>query len=163
MRLPAHLLLGVILIVVESSVLSFLPIEFFKPDFGIPFVIYITLFLGPQHGLLAAVLFGLLQEMLSSAPAGSVIFTKLAIFVIITFLRNKLYIDSKYSFSYICSGFVLLESFLFIALSFLSKGETANILNVMFYTVPNAIFTGFLSIFIFSFMQYLDMKFLIRE
>ena len=62
-----------------------------------------------------------------------------------------------------CSGFVVLESFLFLTLSLLSKGETGNILNVMFYTVPNAIFTGFLSILIFAFMEYLDMKYLSRE
>jgi rod shape-determining protein MreD len=163
MRLPVYLLLGIILTILESSLLSFLPIEFFKPDFGIPLIIYTTLFLGPLAGLLSALLLGLVQEILSNAPAGSILFTKLSIFLITAFLKNKLYIDSKYSFSYICSGFVVLESFLFLALSLLSKGETTNILNVLFYTIPNAIFTGFLSIFIFSLIEYLDMKYLSRE
>lgn len=163
MRLPVYILLGIILVVIESSALSFLPIEFFKPDFGTPLIIYTTLFLGPQAGLAAAVLLGLVQEILSNAPSGSILFTKLSIFIVVTFLKNKLYIDSKYSFAYICSGFVVLESFLFLALSLLSKGETANILNVMFYTIPNAIFTGFLSIFIFSFIEYLDTKLMGRE
>jgi rod shape-determining protein MreD len=163
MRLTIYLLLGIILVVVESSALSFLPFEFFKPDFGTPLIIYTTLFLGPQAGLVTALLLGLLQEILSNAPSGSILFTKLSLFIITTFLKNSLYIDSKYSFAYICSGFVVLESFLFLTLSLLSKGETANIVNVLFYTVPNAIFTGFLSIFIFSFIEYLDTKILGRE
>jgi rod shape-determining protein MreD len=163
MKLSVCLFMGIVLMILESSVLSFLPLDFFKPDFGVPLIIYTTLFLGPLAGLLSAIVLGLIQEVLSNAPAGSVLFTKLSIFIICTFLRNKLYIDSKYSFSYVCSGFVVLESFLFLTLSLLSKGETGNILNVMFYTIPNAIFTGFLSIFIFAFIEYLDLKFLSRE
>ena len=163
MKLSICLFLGIVLMILESSVLSFLPMDFFKPDFGIPLVIYTTLFLGPPAGLLTAVVLGLMQEVLSNAPAGSILFTKLSILIICTFLRNKLYIDSKYSFSYVCSGFVVLESFLFVTLSLLSKGETGNIVNVMFYTIPNAIFTGFLSFFIFALIEYLDMKFLSRE
>lgn len=163
MRLSITVLLGIVLIVVESSALSFLPIEFFKPDFGTPLILYATLFLGPQAGLLTAILLGLLQEILSNAPPGSILFTKLSLFVITVFLRNKLYIDSKYSFAYISSGFVVLESFLFLTLSLLSKGETGNIVNVMLYTIPNAIFTGFLSLFLFTFIEYVDTKILGRE
>ena len=163
MRLSIYILIGLTLIVVESSALSFLPIDFFKPDFAIPLIIYTTLFLGPPAGLVTALLLGLAQEILSSAPAGSILFTKLSIFVIFTFLKNKLYIDSKISFACICGGVVVLESFLFLALSLLSKGDTASIINVMFYTIPNAIFTGFLSLFVFSLITYLDMKYLGRE
>jgi rod shape-determining protein MreD len=163
MKLPVCIFIGIILMVLESSVLSLLPMDFFKPDVGVPLVIYATLFLGAPAGLLTAIVLGLAQEVLSNAPAGSILFTKLSIFIISIFLRNKLYIDSKYSFSYVCSGFVVVESFLFLTLSLLSKGETGNILNVIFYTIPNAIFTGFLSILIFAFMEYLDMKYLSRE
>lgn len=162
-RLPLYLLIGISLITIESSALSLLPIEFFKPDLGIPLIIYTTLFLGPPAGLIASLVLGLVQEILSNAPAGSILFTKLSIFLIASFLKSKIYIDSKYSFSSICSGFVILESFLFLVLSLLSKGETSNIVNVTFYTIPNAIFTGFFSIFIFSFIGHLDTKFLGRE
>jgi rod shape-determining protein MreD len=162
-RLPVYMLIGISMITVESSVLSLLPIEFFKPDLGMPLIIYTTFFLGPPAGLITSVILGLAQEILSNSPGGSILFTKLSIFLIASFLKSKLYVDSKYSFACICSGFVILESFLFLALSLLSKGETSNIVNVMFYTIPNAIFTGFLSIFIFSFIGYLDMKYLIRE
>jgi hypothetical protein len=58
---------------------------------------------------------------------------------------------------------VVVESFLFLVLSLLSKGELKNVMNVFFYIIPNAIFTGFISIFIFSMIEYLNMRFLSRE
>jgi len=158
-----YVLTGVILLMLDSSLLSLFPIEFFKPDLGIPLIIYTTLFLGPQSGLFTALVIGLFQEVLSNSPNGSMIFTEVSIFLLATFLKSKLYIDSKYSFSYICSGFVLVKSFLFLTLSLLSKGETRNLINVAFYTIPNAVFTGFVSIFIFYLMEHLSSRLLNRE
>ena len=88
MRLPVYIFIGIILMVLESSVLSLLPMDFFKPDFGVPLVIYATLFLGAPAGLLTAVVLGLVQEVLSNAPAGSILFTKLSIFIIAGFLKK---------------------------------------------------------------------------
>jgi hypothetical protein len=163
MKISVYILTGIILLIIESSLLSFFPVEFFKPDLGMPFIIYTTFFLGPLPGFITSLLISLFQEILSNTPHGSIIFTKLSIFLLATFFKSKLYIDSKYSFSYICGGSVFVESFLFLALSVLSKGETRNIVNVIFYTIPNAIFTGFVSIFIFSLIEYLNMKFFSRE
>jgi rod shape-determining protein MreD len=163
MKSSIYVLMGVIVTILDSSLLSLFPIEFFKPDLGIPFIIYTTLFLGPQSGLFAALIIGLFQEILSNSPNGSMIFTEISIFLLATFLKNKLYIDSKYSFSYICSGFVVVKSFLFLMLSILSKGETKDVINVIFYTIPNAVFTGFVSIFIFYLMEHLNSRLLSRE
>ena len=156
MKISVHILVGIMLITIESSLLSFFPVEFFKPDVGIPFIIYTTLFLGLRPGFIASLLIGLFQEVLSNSPNGSIIFTKVSIFLLATFLKRKLYIDSKYSFAYICSVFVVVESFLYLILSILSKGETKDFMNIMFYIIPNAIFTGFISFFIFSLMGYLQ-------
>ncbi|MCX5813262.1 MAG: hypothetical protein NT178_12070 [Proteobacteria bacterium] len=163
MKISVYILTGIILLTIESSLLSFFPVEFFKPDLGMPFILYTTFFLGPLPGLITSIFISLFQEILSNAPHGSIIFTKLSIFLLATFMKSKLYIDSKYSFSYICGGLAVVESFLFLALSVLSKGEISNIINVIFYTIPNAIFTGFVSIFIFSLIESLNMKFLSRE
>ncbi len=163
MKTSSYILLSIILMISESALSSFFPAEFFKPDVGIPFIIYITLFLGPETGFIATLVISLFQEVLSNTPPGSMIFTKISIYLLITFLRGKLFIDSKYSFSYICGGSVVAESFIFIVLSLLSKGEIKNVMNVLFYIIPNAIFTGFVAIFIFSFVEYINMKFLSRE
>jgi rod shape-determining protein MreD len=163
MKVLVYLIIATLLAVLESSMVSFVPFEFFKPDLGIPFIIYTTLFLGPHAGLITALVVGLLQEMLSAAPSGSMLFTKVSIFVITAFVSNKLYIDSKYSFAYVCSGSVVLESLLFLVLSFVSKGESGNVINVLLYLLPNAISTGFCSIFIFSLIEGINARYLERE
>ncbi len=163
MKVAIYTFLGLLLLLAESSLLSFIPVEIFKPDLGVPLVIYTTLFLGPQAGIIATLFIGFMQEGLSAAPHGSILFVKIAIFLIATFLKKKLYIDSKFSFAFVCSGFVVLESLLYITLSLLAKGETRNALNILFYTIPNAVFTGFIGIFIFSFIEYLNVRYLDRE
>jgi hypothetical protein len=78
-------------------------------------------------------------------------------------MKKQLYIDSKYSFAAVCSGAVIVESFLFLTLSVLGKGEAGNVYNILYYAVPNAIFTGFVSIFIYSLLEYLNTAYLDRE
>jgi len=158
-----YLAIGLVLTTFEATFLNVLPIDFFKPDLGIPFVIYSTFFLGPQAGLITSVFIGLMQEIVSSSPSGSLLFTKVAIFIISVFMRNKIFIDSKYSFSFVCSGAALVESFLFLALTFLARGESRDAFNVAFYSIPNAIFTGFLSLLLFSLIGFLNVRYLNRQ
>lgn len=158
-----YLVIGLILTTFESTFLNILPIDFFKPDLGIPFVIYTTFFLGPQAGLITSVFIGLMQEIVSSSPSGSLLITKVSIFVISVFMRNKLFIDSKYSFSFVCSGAVLVESFLFLVITFLARGESRDAFNIVFYSIPNAIFTGFVSLLLFSLIGYLNVRYLDRQ
>jgi rod shape-determining protein MreD len=162
-KVITYLVMGLILTTFEATFLNILPIDFFKPDLGIPFVVYSTFFLGPQAGLITSVFIGLMQEIASTAPSGSLLFTKVSIFVIGMFMRNKIFIDSKYSFSFVCSGAVLVESFLFLALTFLARGESRDAFNIAFYSIPNAIFTGFLSLPLFSFIGFLNVRYLNRQ
>ena len=94
-RKAACLAFGVFLMIFESSLSSFLPLELAKPDLGVPFIIYGTFFLSPAEGLLAAVLFGFTQEVLSNSPAGALLFTNVALLLSCIFLKNRLYIESK--------------------------------------------------------------------
>jgi rod shape-determining protein MreD len=149
------LALGLFLIAFESAFFSFLPIEFAKPDLAVPFIVYAVFFLGPVEGLIASVLFGFSQELLSAAPPGSMVFTKVAVFLGSSFLRHHLYIESRYTFSLLSTGFVIFESIVFVALGVIAKGELRNIFNVSLYTLPTAVFTGMLSLPIYSLLQHL--------
>ena len=163
MKASIYILTCLLLMIIESAMFLVFPVEFFKPDIGIPFIIYTTIFLGPETGLVATLVISLFQEILSNAPQGSIIFTKTCAFILLIFLRGKVFIDSKYSFSYICGGYVLFESILFIIFSLLSRGELKNAINVLVYIIPNSVFTGFVSIFIFVLIEYLNKRFLQRE
>ncbi|MCX8023261.1 MAG: hypothetical protein N2745_10875 [Syntrophorhabdaceae bacterium] len=162
MKIGIFIISGICLLLLESSVLSWFSIELFKPDFSIPFILYMSLFMEPLQGLLGAFFLGLFQEGVSGSPHGSIIFTKLSVFLLAMFIKGKVYIDSKFYFSYICGCFSLFESTLYLFLFFLSKGETGNALNILFYAIPNGVFTGFFSIFIFSLLTYMNSKILLK-
>ena len=158
MRKALMLGFAMLLMILQSALFSFLPIEFSKPDIGVPCIIYATFFLSPIDGLATAVLVGFAQEMLSAAPHGALLFTKVFLFLSCVFLRSRLYIESQYLFAAISSSFVLLESVLFIALAFFGKGETGAIMTVMKFSVPNAIFTGILALFCFPVLERLKLR-----
>ena len=162
MRVLIYIIIGLICMLFESSLSSHISLDLFKPDFGIPLIIYVTFFMGPRAGFITTICLGFIQEGLSSAPTGSIMFVKISLFLITTFMKKQLYIDSKYSFALTCSAAVLLESFLFLSLSLLARGETNNMYNILFYAIPNAIFTGFVSIFIYSLIEYLNASYLDR-
>lgn len=162
MRKLACLAFGLFLLMGESSLFSFLPIELTKPDIGVPFIIYGTFFLSPAEGLVAAVLFGVFQEILLSGPPGALLFTNVGLLLSCLFLKSRLYIESRYTFSLVCAASVLVESLIFLALSLLSKGETKNFHNVLVFSFPVAIVTGFISLFMFKLFEHLKIRYLGR-
>jgi hypothetical protein len=158
MRKLFALAFAVFLMILQSSLFSFLPIEFSKPDIGVPCVIYATFFLSPVEGLLTALLVGFAQEILSVGPPGALIFTKVFLFLSCIFLRSQLYIESQFLFASISSSFVLLESILFIALAFFGKGEAGAIITVLKFSLPNAVLTGILALFFFPMFERLKLR-----
>lgn len=163
MKVFVYTIICLVCMLFESSISSRISMDLFKPDFAIPLIIYVTFFMGPRAGLIAVLCAGFMQEGLSNAPAGSIMFVMVSIFLITAFMKKQLYIDSKYSFAAVCSGAVILESFLFLVLSILGKGEAGNVYNILYYAVPNAIFTGFVSLFIYSVLEYLNAAYFDRE
>jgi len=152
------LALAVLLMILQSALFSFLPIEFSKPDVGVPYVIYATFFLSPADGLITAFLVGFSQEILSVGPHGALLFTKVFLFLSCIFLRSRLYIESQYLFASLSSAFVLLESVLFVALAFFGKGEAGTIMTVLKFCLPDAVVTGILALFLFPVFERLKLR-----
>jgi rod shape-determining protein MreD len=159
MRRIGCLAAGFFLIACQSSLFSFLPLEITKPDLVVPFIIYGVFFLTPFDGVVAAVLLGFFQELLSNAPPGSMLFTNMGLLLACMLLKSRLYIESRYTFSLVCAASVLFESLVFLALSLLAKGETKDILNVLLYSVPDAIVTGFISLFLFALFELFKVRY----
>jgi rod shape-determining protein MreD len=153
------LIFGLLLLICESSLFSFFSVELAKPDLGIPFIIYATFFLSPGQGLVVTIIFGFVQELLSGNPQGAVLFTKIGLLLCCLFLKSRLYIESRYTFSLVCAGAVLMQSSIFIVSSLLAKGETKNIINVLTYSLPNAIMTGFVSLFLFALFEQMQFRY----
>jgi rod shape-determining protein MreD len=150
--------LGLFLMICVSSLSSSLPLEMAKPDLGVPFIIYAIFFLSPVEGLAAAVLFGFTAEVLSASPKGGLLFTTVGLLLACVFLKKRLYIESRYTFGLVCAASVIMESATFAALSLIAKGETKYVHNVLVFAVPDAIVTGFVSLFMFDLFERLKIR-----
>ncbi|HVN95480.1 MAG TPA: hypothetical protein VMT62_03550 [Syntrophorhabdaceae bacterium] len=154
---------GLFLMLLQASISFHFSIDLFKPDFAIPLVIYVTFFMGAGPGFVTVLCVGFIEESLSIAPAGSIMFVLVSIFLITTFMKNKLYIDSRYSFAAVSSVAIVLESLLILMLSLLARGEAPNALHILLYAIPSALSTGLVSLFIYTFIEYLNAAYLDRE
>ncbi|OPY02013.1 MAG: rod shape-determining protein MreD [Syntrophorhabdus sp. PtaB.Bin047] len=163
MKTLVYIILGIALLIIEAVVSPHISLDVLKPELGMPIVLYVTFFLGARSGLVAAVCIGLTEESLSGAPGGSLLFTTIFIYLIAMAMRRKFFVDSKYSFAYLSSASAVVQSLLFLALTFFARGEAQGALNILFYTIPNAIVTGFVSILLFSLIEQLNESFLERS
>ena len=153
MRRIICLAFGIFLILCESSFFSFLPIELAKPDLARA-IHYL-------RGLLSlarrrpACRGGLRIHPGDTVkrPFGRHAFHQYRSASFLHLRESRLYIESRYIFSLVCAASVLFESLLFLALSLLSKGETKDIFNVLLYSVPDAIVTAFVALFMFGFLE----------
>jgi cell shape-determining protein MreD len=159
MRKIICLVIGFLLILCETSFFSLLPLEILKPNLAVPFIIYSLFFLPSVYSLFAALLFGFIQEFLSAGPAGALIFVNLALFLSCLLLKSRLFIESRYTFSLVCAASVLFQCFLYIVISLFAKGETKDIFNVLLYCLPDAIVTGFVSLFLFSMFENMKVRY----
>ncbi|OPY01582.1 MAG: rod shape-determining protein MreD [Syntrophorhabdus sp. PtaB.Bin184] len=163
MKTLVYIILGIVLLLIETVISPHVSLDVLKPELGLPIVLYATFFLGARSGLVAAVCIGLAEESLSAAPGGSLLFTTIFIYLIAVVMRRKFFVESKYSFAYLSSASVVVQSLLFLALTFFARGEANGALNILFYTIPNAIVTGFVSILLFSLIEQLNETFLERN
>lgn len=155
----ACLVLAVLLLFAESAFFSFFPIEIAKPDITLPFIIYAIFFLSPAEGLVTAALLGFGQEVLCGNPMGAILFTKVGLFLCCIFLKSRLYIESKHTFSLLCAASVLIESLIYLALALVAKGEVKDVVNVMVYSIPDAILTGFVSYFLYDLLERFHLRY----
>jgi rod shape-determining protein MreD len=162
MKTLVYIILGIVLLLMETVISPHFSLDVLKPELGLPIVLYTTFFLGARSGLVAAVCIGLVEESLSAAPGGSLLFTIIFIYLIAVVMRRKFFVESKYSFAYLSSASVVVQALLFLALTFFARGEARGALNILFYTIPNAIVTGFVSILLFSLIEQLNETFLER-
>ena len=156
MNILIYALIGFFLISIESGIMAILPLELFKPDMAIPFIVYPVFFAEAHVGLCISLVLGLFQELFSGAPPGALVFTKVSIFLATMGLKNRFYIESKYGFSCLCGAAIIFESALYLVLALIAKGDTKDLFIVSFYAIPNAIFTGFIGFLIFPLLRKLN-------
>lgn len=88
-----YFLVGILLMIVQTSILPRLPFLNYMYDLLIPIVIHASIFGSMGEGLGIALLFGMLMDNISGAPAGFFLTFYVWIFFVVRYLKILLHVD----------------------------------------------------------------------
>lgn len=145
MRVALTVLLLLLLMVLLSSLSALSPIKLFKPDLCVPIIIFSCTFVDPAISFFLSIASGLLEEALSSAPSGSMLFTKISLFLAILFVQKRIYVATQEGFLLLSALSPSFQVMLFFLLSAISLGETKNLSHFLFCLIPDTAATALVS------------------
>ncbi len=113
MRMALFFFLGLMLIALQTAVISGLPPIMAFYDLIIPFVVYFSLFRRFSSGLLLVLVIGFTVDMLSGAPNGMYLTLFLVIFLLFRNVAVYFHASSTVFFTFCTAAGVLLENLFF--------------------------------------------------
>lgn len=133
----------------QSVVFHHLSFDFLKFDSVLPFLVYLTFFRNLGLAFFYTLVFSLIQEGFSICPPGLFVFTKTFVFLMCILLKERFFIESKYTFGIVCAGFYIVETLIILVLSLFKLESASGIVCFLLYLVPNAALTGLFSIVLY--------------
>lgn len=121
MRYVFYLILGIILVGLQTTVLSELPDIIHFYDILIPFVIYFSLFRGFPAGLSVVLVIGFFMDMVSGAPNGVYMATFMLVFLMFRNITAYFHARETVLFTICTAVGVVIESLIFNALLMFSE------------------------------------------
>ncbi len=149
------LLAGILLLIVQTTWLSLLPIQRIRPDFLLIFTLYLAFLFPPTLGGILAFLMGYLMDLFSGNALGFYAFSRTLVFFVAQFFKGRFYLEG---FSFQCLFafiFSILEGGLILMLiNALQSIPVGNLYFSLFTSLlPQSILTGLASPLLFFLFQ----------
>lgn len=150
-RIIFPLFLGVIFITLQTTLLTFLPIQRIKPDIVLILTLYLSLFYPPISGGILAVFLGFLMDLFSGNSFGLYTLSRPLLFYVAQFFKERFYLESYTSQFLFVFIFSLAEGLLLLTLlSVLNPGPIGNLSPLLFtLLLPQSFFTGLITPILF--------------
>jgi rod shape-determining protein MreD len=150
-RIVFPLFLGVIFLTLQTTLLTFLPIQRIRPDIVFILTLYLGLFYPPISGGILAVFLGFLMDLFSGNSFGLYTLSRPLIFYVAQFFKGRFYLESyvsQFLFVFIL-GWVE-DLLIFILLNILNPGPIGNLYPLLFtLLLPQSFFTGLITPIVF--------------
>ncbi|MFC1828232.1 hypothetical protein ACFL0O_01310 [Thermodesulfobacteriota bacterium] len=144
------------LVIIQTTIMPFLPVFDNFYDLMCVFIIYLGLFRPAREGLPIVLCFGLLMDNLFGGPFGLYVTTYLWLFIGVKWLITFLQLGSMSLLPLVVATSILFENIIFIGtLTILKPGSQlpANALHIVGVQVLWAIFTGPILLKLFQYSQ----------
>jgi len=154
-RFVLPLFAGILLLILQTTLLPFFPIQRIRPDILLIFTLYLTFLFPPILGGILAVSLGYLMDLFSGNALGFYTFTRPLLFFAAHFFKERFYLEgysSQFLFTFLfgtSEGVLIL--FLLNALQPVSLG---NVYPMLFtFLLPQSFFTGLVAPILFFLFQ----------
>jgi rod shape-determining protein MreD len=152
MRTLKYLIAGILVIVIQSTLLDFIKIFGVKPDITVIFTVFVALRLGPVFGVFTGFLVGFTQDVYSWSHLGANALAKSVMGYVIGLAETRmLHLD------FIPKMILLfLAYYLQIVIFFWAYGLDKNSINELFFSlcIPQSIYTFALGALFFHFYKF---------
>ena len=152
-----HIVICLGLIVVQTTVMPYIPLFDRFYDLLSPFVIYLSIFRSNRESLVIIFLFGFFMDIISGGPFGLYITAYVWLFIGVRWAITFLHVGDSMLLPFVVALGVLMENFIFVVTSTMFEQST-RISEVMVSTIIVqvlwAIFTGPLFLMFFNYSHH---------
>jgi cell shape-determining protein MreD len=112
-----HIFICLCLIVVQTTVMSYIPLFERFYDLLSPFVIYLSIFRSNRESLVIIFIFGFFMDIISGGPFGLYITAYVWLFIVVRWAITFLHIGDSLILPFVVALGVLMENLIFIGIS----------------------------------------------
>jgi rod shape-determining protein MreD len=154
-RFVLPLFAGILFLILQTTLLSFLPIQRIRPDIVLIFTLYLTFLFPPILGGILAMFLGYLMDLFSGSALGFYTFSRPLLFFAAYFFKERFYLEGFSSQFLFAFAFEMLEGVLIlILLNALQPVSLGNLFPVLFTSLlPQSFFTGLVTPILFFLFQ----------
>jgi rod shape-determining protein MreD len=154
-RIVPPLLVGIIFLILQTTLLSSFPIQRIRPDILLIFTLYLAFLFPPISGGVLAFLMGYLTDLLSGNALGFYTFSRPLIFFAAQFFKGKFYVEgfsSQFLFAFVSA--ILEGMLILILMNALQTLSFGNLYPLLFtFLLPQSFFTGLATPLLFFLFQ----------
>ncbi len=141
------LLVGILILLLQTTLFSSFPVQRIRPDLLLIFTLYLAFLFPPIFGGFLALLMGYLMDLFSGNASGFYTFSRPFIFFAAQFFKERFYLEglsSQFLFAFI---FGMLEGILILILmNALQSVSLGNLYPLLFtFLLPQSFFTGLIT------------------
>ena len=154
-RFVPLLLVGILLLILQTTLLSLSPIQRIRPDLLLIFTLYLAFLFPPILGGVLAFFIGYLMDLFSGNTLGCYTFSRTLVFFGAQFFKERFYLEGfpfQFLFAFV---FSLLEGgLILILMNALQPPSLGYSYSSLFtFLLPQSFFTGLVSPFLFFLFQ----------
>ncbi len=143
-RIIFSLLVGILFLILQTTLLPSFPIQRIRPDILLIFTLYLAFLFPPIFGGILAFLMGTLMDLFSGNALGFYTFSRPLVFFAAQFFKERFYLEgfsSQFLFAFVSA---ILEGILiFILMNTLQPLSLGNLYPLLFtFLLPQSFFTG---------------------